>query len=168
MKDFFNIIKNKLNKQLDELYEELCFYEVHNETEELSNVEKYIERTDVEIKALLQFENEKEVNLIKFNDDKSFHLWVICQPEGGNLIIEEYESDLTFEEYEYMLECSKCFDVTSSFTIEEIAWNTQIIIDNDMLLNNVCDKELYYLISDDILNDIVLKKRETSYERIRK
>ena len=43
-----------------------------------------------------------------------------------------------------------------AFTIEEIAWNTQIITDNDMLLNNVCDKESYYLISDDILNDVVL------------
>lgn len=146
-------IKRYLEKQVDELVEELKYYDVCGEEDACEKAERQISDVRSEIELLNDIQNEREGNLLKFNSDGSFRLWVVRIPEGGEQIVEHYDADISFGEVEDVLEAAPCVDVSDEFSLKEIAHLVNV---SDNLLE--CDRTAnkYYFVSNDVFEESIL------------
>lgn len=140
MKNF----KNYLEEVINECMNEIRFLET--EGRETSKEEAAVEKLKKKVDILNDIEAGNEGNLLKFNEDGSFHLWCIRCPEDGKLIIEEYQDAMTFENFEDMLQETKCFDVTNSVSMREIA---------NAIISATEEDGLYAFVNNDTLYDML-------------
>lgn len=148
--------RNFLLGQLDNLDRELEFYEQYKKEEEASGVDKQIHDMEKELKILTSIEQEGEGNLIRFNNNGTFHCWCFRTPEGGAQIIEEY-NDISLDDAEYGFECSSCRDVTDSFLLENILCSVRV---SEHIPENP-DTELYYFVSNDtFVNEVIYAEKD--------
>ena len=147
-------IKKMLEKELDEAVEDIRYYDVRGRHEEASEAELRADTLKDQIFVLSIIEREREGNLIRFNEDGSFSLWCIRIPDGGEQIIEYYDASVTFEDYEEIIECADCLDVTDEFDIEEISH--LVVVTDDLTACNR-DESIYYLVSNGTLQDALFE-----------
>lgn len=147
-------IKKQLNKDLDEAWEDVSFYDARGKNAEARDAARHANDIGLQLDILSDIEREREGNLIRFNEDGTFSLWCIRTPEGGEQIIEYYEAEMSFADYEDTIECANCLDVTDEFDTEEIS---HLVIVTDDLAKCDRDEGIYYLVSNDTLQNALFE-----------
>ena len=140
-------IRRNLENTLNGVVEDIKFFDVHGELDRVAALETYADEIKDQLDILARIEKDREGNLINFNADGTFRLWCIRIPDGGEQIVEYYNVDLDFEDYDELLETADCIDVTDIFDIEAIA-NVVIVTDN---INDCIRRDAYYLVSNDVI-----------------
>lgn len=141
-------IRRNLENTLKGVVEDIRFFDVRGELDRVISLEVYADEIKDQLNILSSIENDREGNLISFNADGTFRLWCIRIPDGGEQIVEYYNVDLDFEDYDELLETADCLDVTDMFDIEAIA-NVAIVTDN---INDCIRRDAYYLVSNDAID----------------
>lgn len=143
-------IRRQLENTLDGIIEDIKFFDVRGEEDTVASLEIYADDIKDQLDILSCIEKEGEGNLINFNENGTFRLWCIRVPEGGNQIIEYYNADFTYNNYDELLEASDCIDVTNIFDIEAIVHN--IVVANR--IEDCIRKGTYYFVTNDILDSV--------------
>lgn len=150
MKNF----KKQLENELNGIVEDIRFYDVRGDIVSVINAENVAADVKAQLEMLDAIMAEREGNLICFNADGTFNLRCIRVPEGGEQIVEEYNVDLTFEDYDELLETADCIDVSDIFSTEAIAH--LVVIENDI---DNCDKrDVYYFVSNETIESAILSR----------
>lgn len=142
-----NNIRRNLENTLNGVVDDIRFFDVRGELGKIAALEAYADEIKDQLDILARIEKDREGNLISFNADGTFRLWCIRIPDGGEQIIEYYNVDLDFEDYDELLETADCIDVTDIFDIEAIA-NVVIVTDS---INDCIRRYAYYLVSNDAI-----------------
>ena len=140
-------IRKYLENTLDGIVEDIKFFDVRGELDKVASLEMYANEIKDQLDILSCIEQDREGNLINFNTDGTFRLWCIRIPDGGEQIVEYYNVDLDFGNYDELLETADCIDVTDIFDIEAIA-NVVIVTDS---INDCIRRDVYYLVSNDAI-----------------
>jgi hypothetical protein len=141
-------IRRNLENTLKGVVEDIRFFDVRGELDRVISLEVYADEIKDQLNILSSIENDREGNLISFNADGTFRLWCIRIPDGGEQIVEYYNVDLDFEQYDELLEAADCIDVTDIFDIEAIA-NVVIVADN---INDCIRRDAYYFVTNDAID----------------
>lgn len=145
-------IRNYFESQINELVEELRFYDVREMDSEASDVEDKIELLRNELDVLSDIEKSGEGNLLRFNEDGSFRLWCIRTPDDVT-IIEHYDTDIVVEDVDYLLECSDCLDVTDTFSLLDVL---PLVCITDDLSECMQTFDKYFLVDNDTFEEFTL------------
>jgi hypothetical protein len=141
-------IRRQLENTLEGIVEDIRFFAVRGNVDTVSLLEIHADNIKEQIDILTQIEKEGEGNLINFNSDGTFKLWCIRIPDGGQQIVEHYNVDLNFADYDELLETADCIDVTDVFDIEAIS-HSVIVTDN---IDDCNKTDVYYLVSNDSID----------------
>ena len=141
-------IRRNLENTLSGVIDDIKFFDVRGELDRVESLEIYADELKDQINILNCIEQEREGNIILFNANGTFRLWCIRIPDGGEQIIEYYNVDLNFEDYDELLEEADCIDVTDIFDTEAIS-NTIIITDD---IRDCIRRDTYYLITNDAID----------------
>ena len=141
-------IRRQLENALVGIVDDIRFFAIRGDVSHVSLLEVHADDIKDQIDILTCIEKEGEGNLINFNSDGTFKLWCVRTPDGGEQIIEHYNVDLTFENYDELLEVADCMDVTDIFNIEAIA-HSIVVTDN---INDCNRRDVYYFVTNDAID----------------
>lgn len=141
-------IRRQLENTLDGVVEDIKFFDVRGEFDRVVSLEIYADELKDQLDILGSIEKDGEGNLIQFNADGTFRLWCIRIPDGGEQIIEYYNVDLNFEDYDELLETADCIDVTDIFDTEAIS-DTCVVTDD---IRDCMRRDTYYLVTNDAID----------------
>ena len=119
-------LRNYLNKSIDEMVEIIKLCDYNGEFDRANWYESIVSDYKNQVCILSEIIQCGEGNLIKFNEDGTFELWSIRCPEDGDMIVEHYDDDMTFDTYDELIEISKCRDVTDELETDKIFANTTV------------------------------------------
>lgn len=146
-----NRIKDYLTNQINELDNERRFYDMKNKVSEAEDVENKISSIREELECLSVIESKGEGNLIRFNEDGTFRLWCV-RVVDGKTIVEHYNTDITTDNVDYLLECSDCLDVTDTFSFEDVL--PSLVITDDLSKKSF---KGYVMVDNDTFEEFVSK-----------
>lgn len=141
-------IRRQLENTLDGVVEDIKFFDVRGEFDRVVSLEIYADELKDQLDILGSIEKDGEGNLINFNADGTFRLWCIRIPDGGEQIVEYYNVDLNFEDYDELLETADCIDVTDIFDTEAIS-DTCVVTDD---IRDCMRRDTYYLVTNDAVD----------------
>ncbi len=145
-------IRTFLEKSLNEAVEDARYYDSIGDVRGANHYEGQIWSLKKQLEILAKIEECREGNLLRFRPNGKFRMWCIRETDGGERIVEHYNTDLELKEYKNLIEISDCLDVTSEFDIELIVQNI-VITDDIAEIGRRTDK--LYLVSDDTLFEAV-------------
>jgi hypothetical protein len=142
-------IRTRLTNALNEVVEDIRFFDARGDLAEVSRLEACADTVKSKLEILSSIEQKGEGNIIRFNSDGTFRLWCVRIPSGGKQIIEHYDANISFDDYDALIEESDCLDVTQTFDIASIS---HLVI----VTENIQDKrtDAYYFVSDDVIDDM--------------
>ena len=141
-------IRRQLENTLDGVVEDIKFFDIRGEFDRVVSLEIYADELKDQLDILGSIEKDGEGNLINFNADGTFRLWCIRIPDGGEQIVEYYNVDLNFEDYDELLETADCIDVTDIFDTEAIS-DTCVVTDD---IRDCMRRDTYYLVTNDAID----------------
>lgn len=140
-------IRKRLENELDAAVEDIRFFDVRGDLAEVSKLEACADTIESQLELLSSIEQEGEGNIIRFNRDGTFRLWRIRIPSEGNQIVEHYDTNISFDDYDALIEESDCLDVTQTFDIASIA---HLVVVTEEIQDKRTD--VYYFVSDDVID----------------
>lgn len=141
-------IRRQLENILYGIVEDIKFFDVRGEFDRVASLEAYADDIKDQLDILARIEKEGEGNLVRFDNDDTFRLWCIRIPEGGEQIIEYYDTSLQFKNYDELIETAECINVTDVFDLKAYPHDI-IVVDN---IDDCIRKGVYYLVTNDAMD----------------